>query len=150
MARSSETLSHPVFGELAWLPDYSHWFAQIPQADGYYLDVIVNPCDGDRHAFVEPAAKLYKWALKNKRRILADALREELLELYNDTWRQCDEPELTADELTARLELALVVVSASDIVPVEFSYLAGDLFGGHHPTIGVDAELRFRDIDLRG
>ena len=52
--------------------------------------------------------------------------------------------------MTARLEWTLLSVSALDIVPVEFSYHAGELFGGHGVAVEVDAELRFRDIDLRG
>jgi hypothetical protein len=35
-------------------------------------------------------------------------------------------------------------------VPIEFSYGAGELFGHHGVVVEVDAELRFRDIDLRG
>jgi hypothetical protein len=150
MAEAPEILSNPVLGELRWEPKYDWWFSQIKLPSGDWLDVIVNPGDGDRYAFIEPAAKLFRWALDNEQRILADALRMELLELYNGAWRQGDEPVLTADGLAARLEWTLLVVSASDIVPVEFSYAAGELFGYHGVTIEVDAKLRFRDIELRG
>jgi hypothetical protein len=88
--------------------------------------------------------------MASERQVLAEAMRAELLELYNDTWRQGDEPVLSAKELAARLDWQLLCVSASDIVPVEFGYGAGDLFGNHCVTIEVDAELQFRDIDLRG
>jgi hypothetical protein len=81
---------------------------------------------------------------------MVDAMQAELLELYNDTWRQDDEPELSAEELTKRLNWQLLTVSANDIVPVEFSYDAGHLFGDHGVTIEVDESLDFRDIDLRG
>lgn len=77
-------------------------------------------------------------------------MRAELLELYNDTWRQGEEPVLSAEGLTALLEWTLLTVSASEIVPVEFSYQAGELFGGHDIAVEVDAELQFCDIDLRG
>jgi hypothetical protein len=61
-----------------------------------------------------------------------------------------DEPVLSARELTARLDWQLLTVSASDVVPVEFSYGAGELFGYHGVTVEVDCDLRFRDIELRG
>jgi hypothetical protein len=111
--------------------------------------VIVDPGDGDRSEFLPRAAELFQWAMARERQVLAEAIRVELLELYNDTWRQ-GEPVLSAEELTARLDWQLLTVTASDVVPVEFSYGAGELFGYHGVTIEVDAELRFRDIDLRG
>jgi hypothetical protein len=149
VAEASEKLTHPVLGTLGWLPDYSHWFTQLRLPSGEWLDVIVDPGDTDRYEFLPRAAKLFRWAFDNEQRVLATAIRAELLELYNDTWRG-DEPVLSAAELTARLEWTLLTVSASDIVPVEFGYHAGELFGGHGVAVEVDAELRFSDIDLRG
>ena len=146
----AETITHRDFGELRWEQEYSWWFTQLRLPSGDWLDMIVDPGDGDRFAFLEPAANLFRWALGTEQRILRDAIRAELLELYNDIWQQGDEPELTADELMSRLEWTLLDISASPIVPVTFSYDAGDLFGGHSVAVKVDGELRFRDIDLRG
>lgn len=150
MAEASEHLTHPVLGTLGWLPDYSYWFAQLRLPSGDWLDVIVDPGDGDRFEFLPRAAELFQWAMGSERQVLAEAMQAELLELYNDTWRQADEPVLSAEELTARLDWQLLSVSASDVVPVEFSYGAGELFGYHGVTVEVGAGLRFRDIDLRG
>jgi hypothetical protein len=150
MAEASEQLPHPVLGTLGWLPAYSPWFTQLRLPSGEGLDVIVDPADTDRFEFLPRAAELFRWAFENERQVLAEAMRAELLELYNDVWRQGDEPVLSAAELTARLEWTLLTVSASDIVPVEFSYHAGELFGGHGVAVDIDTKLRFRDIDLRG
>ena len=150
MAEASEHLTHPALGTLVWLPEFSHWFAQRPRPSGGQLDLIIDPGNGDRFEFLLRAAELFLWAMANERRVLADAMQAELLELYNDTWRQEDEPELSADELTARLDWQLLSVSDSDVVPVEFSYDAGELFGHHGVTVEVDESLAFRDIDLRG
>lgn len=150
MAEDSEHLTHPVLGTLSWLPEFSHWFTQFRLPSGEWLDVIVDPADDDRHEFLLRAAEMFRWAFDNGRRVLADAMRAELLELYNDTWRQGEEPVLSAEGLTALLEWTLLTVSASEIVPVEFSYQAGELFGGHDIAVEVDAELQFCDIDLRG
>lgn len=150
MAEASEQPTHPVLGTLGWLPDYSHWFAQMRHPSGEWLDGIVDPADTNRFDFLPRATVLFQWAFENERRVLADAMRAELLELYNDVWRQGDEAVLSAGELTARLEWTLLTVSASEIVPVEFSYHVDELFGGHGVVVEVDAELPFRDVELRG
>lgn len=150
MAEASEHLTHPVLGTLGWLPEYSHWFAQVRLPSSEWLDVIVDPGDTDRFEFLPRAAELFQWAFDNERRVLAEAMRAKLLELYNDTWREADDPVLTAEGLTALLEWTLLRVSTSDLVPVEFSYHAGELFGGHGVSVAVDAELRLRDIHLPG
>ena len=150
MAEPSEYLNHPVLGNLGWLPEYSHWFTQLRLPSGEWLDVIVDPGNTDQFEFLPRAAELFQWAMANERRMLADAIRAELLELYNHTWRQSDDPILSGEELTSRLDWQLLSVSENDIVPVEFSYGAGELFGYHGVTVEVDAELKFRDIDLRG
>jgi hypothetical protein len=152
MAEASEILEHPVFGSLGWLPDFDHWYTQYRRPNGHWLDVIVYPDDPDRYAAVEAAARLFPWALKNEQFILQDAMQAELLELYNDIWRGEDEPELTADELTARLDWQLVVIKTGRMsrFPVEFNYEAGYLFGYHGVTVKVDEKLAFHDIELRG
>ena len=150
MAEISEHLTHSVLGTLGWLPEFSHWFTQLTLPTGGQLDVIVDPGNGDRFEFLPRAAELFQWAMANERRVLAEAMQAELLEMYNETWRQGDEPELSAAGLSARLEWQLLTVSASDFVPVEFSYDAGELFGHHGVAVEVDESLAFRDIDLRG
>lgn len=150
MAETSEYRTHPVLGALAWLPKHSHWFAQHRLASGGMLDVIVSPRREDRHEFLPQAAELFRWAMGNERRLFWEALRAYLLELYNDGWRQDDEPVLLEDEFAAQLEWQLLEIKASDIVPVEFWYDAGDLFGGHGVVIQVGAELQYRSANLVG
>jgi hypothetical protein len=150
MAEVSETLTHPVFGSLGWLPKYSHWFTQYQLHSGHRLDVIVEPHNPDRIAFLKPAADLFRWGLANERSLFQEAAQTYLLELYNDGWRQEDDPLLSADDFSAQLEWELLKVSESEIVPVEFGYDAGDLFGGHGVFVETDASLRFRGAHLVG
>jgi hypothetical protein len=151
MAEASEYLTHPIFGSLGWLPEFAHWFTQLQLPSGERLDVTVTPEEEDeRFAFLPRAADLFEWALANERQSLAEAMKAELLELYNDTWRQGDEPVLSAEELTARLEWQLLCVRASDSAAIEFHYEAGELFGYHGVVVEVGADLRFSNIDLRG
>jgi hypothetical protein len=146
----ADTVTHPDFGELRWEPKSGWWFAQIELPSGERLEVLVQPGEEDRFAFLDRGAELFRWALGAQPQILRDALQSELLELYNDVWREPTEPELTAEELAGRLAWSTVEVSASDLAPVVFGYEAADLFGGHTLAIEVDSELRFRDVDLQG
>ena len=146
----ADSVTHPDFGQLRWEPKSGWWSAQVKLPSGERLEVLVAPGEEDRFAFLDRAAELFRWALGAQPQILRDAIQSELLELYNDVWREPTEPELTADELAGQLEWSVVEVSASDIVPVVLSYEAGDLFGGHSVAIEVDSELQFRDIDLQG
>ena len=150
MAEASEHLTHPVLGTLGWLPKYSHWFAQPTLPSGARLDLVVSPGDGDRFAFLPRAAELYRWALVNERAILATAVSSYLLELYNECWRQDDLPVLGSAGFTAALEWQFLEVSASEIVPVDFGYDPGDLFGGHTVTVEVGPDLRYRGAHLIG
>lgn len=150
MSQATEFLSHPVLGDLTWQPEYDHWSGERELASGQVLDLIIEPGEQDRRAFIPRAAELFSWALANERKVFADALQAELLELYNSEWREDEAPLLSAAEFSERLEWQLVCVSASDLVPVEFMYEAGELFGGHGVSIEVDSDLNYRDCDLPG
>jgi hypothetical protein len=150
MADAAETLAHPVLGVLRWEAEYSWWFTQHQLPGGDWLDVTVEPGDGDRYGFLKRAADLFRWALANERRVLHQAIESELLELYNDVWRQGSDPELSAEEFEAELDWQGLTISASDLVLVEFGYGDGEreLFGGHCVFIELDAELKFRSAHL--
>jgi hypothetical protein len=147
MAESSgDSVSHPVYGELRW-DAASLWFTQVRLPSGDWLDVIVDPGDGDRFAFLDSAAPLYQRAREAEPRLLREAIQQELLELYNDVWRQRD-PELTADELVSRLELVMVHIGT--VVPVTLGYAVGDLFAGHRVDVEADENLRLLGTNLVG
>jgi hypothetical protein len=150
MAEDAEQREHPVFGVLLWEPQYAFWSAKVPRPGGGQLDVIIEPDEEDRVAFLKEAAKLFEWAMKNEQRMLARAMKEELVELYNGTWRRNDQPELTATELTQRLDWQLLTISGNGIVPVEYCYAAGNLFGDHAVAVEIDDTRAFSGTDLRG
>jgi hypothetical protein len=149
MPQSTETLVNPVFGKLEWLDQYSHWYGEFRLSSGDVVGLFVEPVN-NRHTFIQPAEALFRWAVENERVVLFNAIRAELLELYNDTWRRESDRVLTAEELAVQLDWQLLALIESDIVPIEFSYGAGEMFGNHGVTVEVDADLRFRGIDLRG
>jgi hypothetical protein len=148
MGAPPDALNHPIFGEVRWQEEYGWWFAQVRDAAGEWLDVVIEPDEGDRRAVIEPAAQLSTRALKAERQIIKAAIRSELLELYNDTWRQEGERKLTADQLLGRLEFVYIGLRPTWDVPIILSYAAGDLFGGH--SVDVEADLQVIDTGLVG
>jgi hypothetical protein len=150
VAEVSETLSHPDLGQLAWAPAPFHWSTEYRLTSGGRLDVFVEPYPSDRYAFLDRAAELFRWALDNEQRVFREALRADVLELYNDGWRQDGEPVLSEDEFAARLEWQLLKVKGSDAVPVEFWYDADWLFGGHAVVVQVGSGLQFQGAHLVG
>jgi hypothetical protein len=72
------------------------------------------------------------------------------LALFNDVWRQSDEPVLTADELVSQLTFTFIQVSPAAACAVILSYDAGELFGGHSVDVELDSELRYLGVHLIG
>jgi hypothetical protein len=143
----AESLTHPVFGKLKWEENNLWWFTQIRQESGEWLDVIVDPGDDDPSVFVERASQLYRQAMNAERELLQKAIKEKLLDLY-ETWRQEDEPKLTAEELQDQLELTFVRIDT--VIPITLSYDLGDVFGGHSVDVEVDRQLQFVRANLVG
>jgi hypothetical protein len=150
MSDQPETITHPVFGELRWEVARSVWFTQVRDATGEWIDVSVEPGNGDRFACLDGVADLYSQAMRAERQVLRTAVQKELLELYNDTWRQSDEPELTTDEFMSRLGFTFIQIRTDFKSVVILSYGAGDLFGGHSVDVELDNELRHLNVDLIG
>lgn len=145
-----ESITHPLFGELRWDDQSESWFAQVRDSAGEWLDVVIEPGDEERHSVVERAASLFQRALPAEPRIQRAAVRQELLELYNDTWRRNDDPELTANDLIARLKFTFIKLQPGWDNPVTLSYDAGDLFGEHAVDVELDEKLRVTGTDLVG
>jgi hypothetical protein len=143
----TESLTHPVFGDLQWEGQFSWWFTQIRLESGEWLDVIVDPGDDDPRAFVGRAAQLYCRAMDAEPEILQEAIQQKILDLY-ETWRQVGEPELTAAELTAQLDLTFVRIDT--VVPITLSYVLGDVFGGHSVDVQLNERLQVREVNLAG
>jgi hypothetical protein len=145
-----ETITHPVFGELRWESERAVWFTQIRDATNEWIDVSIEPEEGDRLARLDRAAELYSRAMRAERQLLRTAVRSELPELYNDTWRQANEPELTAAELVSRLVFTFIQVSPTAECAVILSCDARELFGGYSVDVELDSEVRYLDVNLIG
>lgn len=110
----------------------------------------MQPDEEDRAAYLDRAADLYVRAMRAERQQIRTAVKEELLERHNETWRRSDEPELTADEFMSQLTFTFIDIRPDRECAVVLSYNAGDLFGRHSVDVERDRELRFIDVDLVG
>ncbi len=145
-----ETVAHPVFGELRWEAERDVWFTQVRDATHEWIDVSVQPDEGDRFACLDRAADLYSRALRAERQLLHTAVDNELLELYNECWHESGWPALSADQLMAHLNLAFIQIRPESDTPVILSYEAGELFAGHCVDVELDRDLRYLDNNLVG
>jgi hypothetical protein len=142
-------INHPVFGEIVWELPRECWFLQVPIPAGGIVDVSIKPHDQDPLLILDIAAETFQGVLRDERRILRDAIREELLELYNGTWCRAGH-KLTEPELMEQLRFEYLEINPGWVVPVILSYAAGDLFAGHSVDVEVDEQLQFSDINLIG
>src|SRR5262245_56822573 len=105
-----EVVTHPVFGELRWESARGVWFTQVRDRSGEWIDVSVDPDEGDRVACLDRAAELYLRAMNAERQLLLTAVEKELLPLYNDCWHESLWPVLTAKQLMEHLEFTFIQI----------------------------------------
>lgn len=140
-------VTHPVLGELRWTKQAGEWVGRTSNAPGGWGVAVV-----DEHGTTErldASVALYLKAVRAERKILRTALREEVLELYNESWSG-GTGEFGEGELLSRLRLEVVSVNVDGYTAVELYYDGTELFGGHVLVIELDAKLKYQDCDLRG
>lgn len=151
MDATPESLIHPLLGHLVWVSEESLWVAHYHIPSGNQLTVYFNPHRTDRYAFIEPATELFRWAFDNERDVLYEAISAYLLNLYNEEWRQDDEPMLSADDFAALMQWKSVRITASSNVPIEFWYdpvKLYEFFGGLAISVRVNANLQYHEASL--
>ena len=124
------------FGDLV-LDRSMDWFEGETEWNGQAVEVTLPEHDDkpDEDA-LKTAHALWSDEEKWNQRIEDYAVRE-LLDLRNDSWREDDDPELTAEAFIARMTLTMVSISYDG--GFEFWYDDGEMFGGH--TIMVSGTL---------
>ena len=146
-----ESLVHPVLGQLRWEPEYSWWLGEARFPSGVLGDLVVAPGEAGA-AFLDTAAALYQQVIVAEPRIRleATATGDGILDLYRH-WRQGDDPEWTAEELTTQLEPTFLRIDT--IVPVTVSYSLGErneMFGGHAVDVELNNQLVVERVNLAG
>lgn len=138
-------MRHPVLGTVTFNPAMLWWEATSPVPLGItdQVSLTVSGLDVPAPQLDEVAALLHRLDPPHLRALVAS----ELLDLYNDTWRQADAPALDHAGFTARIRPAGVDIS-EDCVEVFFD--DGALFGGHSIVLLLDLDLQVIDIKLAG
>ncbi len=73
---------------------------------------------------------------------------EEMLELKNDVWSDDDEPDISAKEFAARMDLNSLTLGAGG--DATFWYADGDLFGGHTICVEQGGDGEFFSAEIMG
>jgi hypothetical protein len=141
-----EPIHDETFGWLEWDPVLSCWLGGIDWPAGLHTEVAIWVPDGELAAGLRRARENLAWLKRNEenaRRYVAG----EMLEVYNDAWRDEDEP-ITEDEFIHRTEL--VRVGFYDDGSLVLSYDGRDMFGGHVIDGDFGADRSFRGANLVG
>lgn len=139
---------HPVLGTVAFDEAMFWWRAQQPIAlaggDQVMLTLSISAePDLPAERFDEAAETLRRLDARSLRQLVA----EELLELYNDTWRQDGNAELDLDGFGTRIRPTSVDVSEDG---VEIYFDDGGLFGQHSIVVLLNTDLDLVDVKLAG
>jgi hypothetical protein len=134
------------FGRLEWDPVLSCWLGGIDWPPGLHTEVAIWVPDNDMAVGLRQAREGLDWLQlneENARRCVAS----QMLEVYNDAWRDEDEP-ITIDEFIRRTEL--VRIGFMDDRSLQLSYDGREMFGGHVIDGFFESDRSFRGSTLIG
>jgi hypothetical protein len=142
-----ENLKHAVFGELTWNSELG-WFEGRTTCGDMVCDVHVSVDDEEApHGSTGEAVPALERARGRVSEFKAKAA-EQLLELYNDEWRNEGESTKSADEFIAHLQLDSL--SGYPDGTVEVSFTVGELFAGHIVLMSVESDGSVSQVDIAG
>jgi hypothetical protein len=140
----AERIHHEVFGQLQWDRALGCWLGGIDWPPGQYTEVAIWLPEGELAAGLRLAHDSLNWLMDNEE----DArcwIASEMLEVYNDAWRDEDEP-ITADAFIRRIEL--VRIGFEEDGSLLLSYDGQDMFGGHLIDGVFEPDRSFRHAGL--
>jgi hypothetical protein len=142
----SEPIHDQTFGRLEWDELLNCWLGGIDWPPGLHTEVAIWLPEGDEFAGLQQARENLDWLKRNEehaRRCIAS----KMLEVYNDAWRDEDEP-ITEDEFIQRTEL--LRIGFEDDGSLLLSYDGQDMFGGHIIDGFFEPDRSFRGANLIG
>lgn len=142
----AEPFHHEVFGWLKWDPVLSCWLGGIDWPPGLHTEVAIWLPDGDLDAGLRQARESLDWLRQNERGARL-AVADEMVEVYNDVWRDEVEP-ITSAEFACRTEL--LRIGFEDDGSLLLSYDGRDMFGGHVIDGVFEADRSFSGGNLVG
>ncbi|QEL14141.1 DUF2262 domain-containing protein [Limnoglobus roseus] len=141
-----EPLHDETFGRLEWDAVLKCWLGGIDWPPGLYTEVAIWLPNGDLAAGLHQARESLNW-LRGHEEQARLAVAAEMVKVYNDAWRDEDEP-ITAAEFAGRTELARI--GFEDDGSLLLSYDGRDMFGGHVIDGVFDADRSFSGGKLIG
>ncbi len=141
-----EPIHDETFGRLEWDEVLNCWLGGIDWPPGLHTEVAIWLPAGNLDVGLRQARASLDWLQQNEehaRRCIAG----ELLEVYNDIWRDEDKP-IAEDEFIRRTEL--VRIGFLDDGSLLLSYDGRDMFGGHVIDGFFEADRSFRGANLIG
>jgi hypothetical protein len=139
-------IEDPVFGLLQWDEILSCWLGGIDWPPGLHTEVAIWQSGDDVAAALRMAHEGLDW-IKAKEEHALRCVTSKMLELYNDAWRDEDEP-ISEEEFIRRTEL--VRIGFYDDGSLILSYDGRDMFGGHVIDGDFGADRSFRGANLVG
>ncbi|MEM9953172.1 MAG: DUF2262 domain-containing protein [Chloroflexota bacterium] len=142
------TFQHDTFGEFTLNRSVDWYEGKISWVNGQVYVHVSSDESVRKHEF---AFIKQIWINQQQwEQTLKDAIASEMLDLYNDIWRESNDPELTAEEFTQQLTLESMAVE--DDGEYNFSYGDGNdyLFGGHWIVIYGNIVTGISSIHLAG
>ncbi len=108
--------------------DIENAFQTTIAIKGQNIDILIDPDDVELEKTIDLANKIlnkFEFYESKAKRIIV----QEYLELYNDTWRYEDEPEL--DEKSFEANLTLIGITFLSDSSIDFFYSENGMFENH-------------------
>jgi hypothetical protein len=132
-----KTYEHDVFGILTFDRELD-WYRGTTLWAGKDVELYLSTEDSTTHLQAALQVALKLWNDQTRWNEQRDFIIQEKLDLYNNDWRDDDDPELTPEEFRTRVILKAITVYPSGLF--EFWHDADYLFGYH--TVSIDGSLR--------
>jgi hypothetical protein len=142
----SGAIYNDVFGRLTWDDRLGCWLGGIDWPPGQHTEVAIWHPGHDVVAGLRTAGEGLDW-LQSEEEHARRCVAWELLEVYNEDWRDEREP-MTTDELMRHFEL--VRITFEEDGSLLLSYHCGELFGGHEVDADFGPDRSFRGAGLVG
>jgi hypothetical protein len=128
---------HPALGRFAWNGEFEYWEGKV-ELDGNVCDLTLRDWGSQPVAATAERAVLFLGDWSSWRERVQQAIIDDLFTLYNETWRDADQPPLKLDEFFLRLRLN--AIQFTDDNWCSLSFYQSDLFTDHGVDVSVSPD----------
>jgi len=143
-------ITHAILGNLVWDDDLEWWKAKTLLSSDTKINLAVSTDAGsDELPTIEKAGDFLLWLRSNDEAVRRFAA-SQLLELYNDEWRE-NEEKIDSTTFVDRLYLEDATVYSGDDFHAELIYQeTADMFAGHCIIVSVGDDYSLEEASLAG